>query len=292
MIKADIKKDLMTARGPMTLKVNFEVNEGDLASFFGESGAGKTTILRIISGLADPDQGKIEVNNEIWFDSDKGINLGPQKRQVGFVFQNYSLFGHMTVRQNLEFALSDQKKRGPVDELLEIVHLKELQNQKPHQLSGGQQQRVALARAVLRKPKIFLLDEPFSCLDMDMRLKLQDSILNIYKRFKITTIFVSHSLPEIFKMSSKVFILENGEIKKQGIPAEVFLENHLSGKFKFTGEIIDIQKEEFLNIVLVSVGNHLIRVVATDEEMQGLRINDRIIVASKAFNPIILKLNS
>ena len=292
MIIVKVKKSLITTEGRINLEVNLEIEEGEFATLFGASGAGKTTILRMIAGLTDPQEGLIQIGDEVWFDSQRRINLPPQKRKVGFVFQEQNLFPHMTVRENLEFALSDKKNMALIDELLAMAHLKELANQRPPVLSVGQKQRVALIRAMVRNPKIFLLDEPLSSLDIGMRAKLQDEIINLYKRFKITTIFVSHDLSEVFKLSQRVFLLEGGRIKKSGAPSEIFARHQVSGKFKFTGEIIEIKKDSLVNILTIQIGNHLTKVVATDEEIQNLQAGDRIMVAAKAFNPIILKYPS
>ena len=180
MIRIRLKKKLFTADGPLALDVDFECAQGSFVSLFGKSGSGKTTILRMIAGLTEPAEGFIQVEDEIWLDTSKKIHLPPHKRKLGFVFQDYSLFPHMTVRENLEFALGSPQDREMIEELLDIMHLKELEGRKPENLSGGQRQRVALARAVLRRPKIFLLDEPLAALDTSIRLKLQDEILKIY----------------------------------------------------------------------------------------------------------------
>ena len=207
MIRIRLKKKLFTADGPLALDVDFECAQGSFVSLFGKSGSGKTTILRMIAGLTEPSEGFIQVEDEIWLDTSKKIHLPPHKRKLGFVFQDYSLFPHMTVRENLEFALGSPQDREMIEELLDIMHLKELEGRKPENLSGGQRQRVALARAVLRRPKIFLLDEPLAALDTSIRLKLQDEILKIYERFGATTLLVSHDLSEVFKLSRQVFVL-------------------------------------------------------------------------------------
>ncbi|MBI4309855.1 MAG: ATP-binding cassette domain-containing protein, partial [Candidatus Omnitrophica bacterium] len=165
MIKVKAKKDLMTSHGPIRLDVDFQITDHELVTLYGPSGAGKTTILRMIAGLTDPDEGLIEIDSEVWFDSAKGINTPVQERHISLVLQDYNLFPNMTVRQNLKYALKDKKDEGLVDELLEMAHLTQLKDRKPDMLSGGQKQRAALVRALLRRPKIFLLDEPLSSLD-------------------------------------------------------------------------------------------------------------------------------
>lgn len=280
----------MTAKGPLSLEIDLKIEAGEFVSIFGESGAGKTTVLRMIAGLTTPDEGTIETDTELWFDSARKINLPVQRRRIGFVFQDYSLFPHMSVRENLEFALQDKKEKAMIAELLEVVGLSELMHQRPNQLSGGQKQRVALIRALVRRPQLYLLDEPLSAVDLEWRLKLQEEILKIYRRFKTTTVFVSHDLSEVFKLSGRVFILERGRITKSGPPEQVFFKDNLSGKFKFAGETIEIKKADLINIVIVRVGNNLIKVVAADEEIAGLKTGDKVIVSAKAFNPLILKI--
>lgn len=290
MIEIKIRKQLMAAEGNMDLVIDLEVKEREFITLFGKSGAGKTTILRILAGLTQPDEGLIKVGNEIWLDVEKKINLLPQKRGIGFVFQDYTLFPNMTVKENLEYALESKKDNGVIDKLLKIVDLEELQNRKPDTLSGGQKQRTALARALARKPKILLLDEPLSALDAEMRLRLQDEIINIHKQFNITTILASHDLAEILKLSNKVFFLEKGKIVKSGKPPDAFTKDKISGKFRFVGEILNIQKDDVVYILTVLIGNNIAKVIATETELDGLKIGDKVTVASKAFNPIIMKV--
>ena len=169
MITIHINKELQSSTGEMPLNVDISLEAGSLLTLFGNSGAGKTSILRMLAGLFEPDSGKIIVNDRVWFDSENKINIQPQKRNVGMVFQDYALFPNMTVKQNLEFALQKRQRNVIVTELIEIMELGILQNRKPHTLSGGQRQRVALARALVPKPEILLLDEPLAALDNEMR---------------------------------------------------------------------------------------------------------------------------
>jgi len=277
-----------TPRGEEWLDLDFEIARNEFATIFGESGAGKTTLLRILAGLTRPQEGYIEVDGEVWFDSKNGIDLPIQRRKVGFVTQENSLFPNMTIRENLEYACTSQQRGRGIDEWISVMGLKGLETQKPDKISGGQKQRVALIRALVSKPKILLLDEPLSDLDIHSRLNLQDEIIKVYQKTRITTILVSHELSEVFKLSRKVFVIEHGRITKSGTPQEVFVNSNLSGKFKFTGEIVEIQKEGVVNIVTLSIGNNLTKVVATDEEIAGLTIGSKVIVAAKAFNPLIL----
>ena len=290
MIEIDIIKPLYTADGIINLKVNKKINKGDFLTLFGKSGSGKTTLLRILAGLETPKSGKIVVDKEIWFDSSKKINLSPQKRNVGFVFQDYALFPNMSVRKNLEFALKKKNEIKKVDEILEIMEIKNLSNMKPELLSGGQKQRVALARTLMTNPKILLLDEPLSALDTTMRLKLQDELSLIHQKFNITSILVSHDISEVFKLSNRVFKINLGEIEEDGTPNELFSNQKISSKFKIVGEILSIKKSDILYIIEILSNNEVVKATAVEDEIKDLKIGDKILLSSKAFNPIVNKI--
>jgi molybdate transport system ATP-binding protein len=281
MIKANIRKELFTAQGKINLAVDIEIKNGEFATIFGKSGTGKTTILRILAGLVDPEEGFIEVDKKVWFDSRRKINFLPQERHIGFVFEDYALFPNMTVRQNLEFAASYRKEKSFIDELLRMVGLYEFVNRRPAELSAGQKQRVALIRALARKPKVFLFDEPLSALDTETRFRIQDEILHLYRRFGTTTILVSHHVPEVFKLSRVVFLLEEGKIARCGKPIDVFIEEKLSDDFSFVGEVIDIQEAH--NTVIVRIGNKLTQITPTEQELKHLNIGDKIMVTASSF---------
>lgn len=290
MIQINIKKQLHTADGKIDLIVDKTIQNGDFLTLFGKSGSGKTTLLRLIAGLEIPDSGEIIVDDIVWFDSKQKINLPPQNRDVGFVFQDYALFPNMTVKENLAFAIKDKTNTHKIDEILELMELTNLANVKPNNLSGGQKQRVAVARTLMSNPKILLLDEPLSALDMEMRGKLQDELLEIHKRFHITSILVSHDISEVFKLSNRVLKISLGEITHDGNPTKVFSNQNLSGKFKLTGEILSIKKSDILYIVEVLAHNEIIKVTAVKNEIETLKIGDKILLSSKAFNPILTKL--
>ena len=290
MIEIDIIKPLYTADGIIDLKVNKKINKGDFLTLFGKSGSGKTTLLRILAGLETPKSGKIVVDGETWFDSSKKINLSPQKRNVGFVFQDYALFPNMSVRKNLEFALKKKNEIKKVDEILKIMEIENLSNMKPELLSGGQKQRVAFARTLMTNPKMLLLDEPLSALDTTLRLKLQDELSLIHQKFNITSILVSHDISEVFKLSNRVFKINLGEIQQDGTPNEVFSNQNISGKFKIVGEILSIKKSDILYIVEVLTNNEIVKATAVEDEIKDLKIGDKLLLSSKAFNPIINKI--
>jgi molybdate transport system ATP-binding protein len=290
MIEIDIHKKLHGVDGLMDLQICTSVKKNQLVTLYGASGTGKTTTLRMLAGLTNPDSGTIKVNNNRWFDAEQKINLKPQRRKVGFVFQDFALFPNMTVHENLKFGLLKGQPIKLLEELIEITELGTLQQRKPHTLSGGQKQRVALSRALVQQPDILLLDEPLSALDDEMRFKLQDYILQVHKHFQLTTILVSHNLSEIFKLSDKVIVLQKGKIQKEGTPEAVFSQDKLSSKFNVTGEILKIEKSDVIYIVSVLSGNTIVKVVATKNEAEKLTIGQKILVASKAFNPIIKRL--
>ncbi|MBX2959952.1 MAG: ATP-binding cassette domain-containing protein [Flavobacteriales bacterium] len=292
MIKFYALKTLQTAKGKMPLEVSFEIEKGKLVCIYGNSGVGKTTILRILSGLAESEKSLITVDGEVWDDSEKKIHLPIQKRSIGFVFQDFALFPNLTVKENLMFALQKNENLKSIDELLEIMEINELQNSYPHSLSGGQKQRVALARAIVRKPKILLLDEPLSALDDEMRFKLQDYILKIHHRYQLTTLLISHHLPEIFKLSNLVFAIDNGQIIKKGTPNEVFSSENSSNEFKITGEIVAIQKSDLVYIVSILVGNQIVKIIATQAEINTFSIGQKVLVSTTVFNPSIEVINS
>jgi molybdate transport system ATP-binding protein len=291
MIEVNVTKCLHTAEGPMDLVFNGIIEQGEFITLFGPSGAGKTTLLRMLAGLTTPDTGTIVVNSQTWFDSTRHINLTPRQRSIGMVFQDYALFPNLTVAENIGIALTKEKRSAIVSELLEIAGLQELAVRKPDKLSGGQRQRVALARALALKPTILLLDEPLSALDLQMRLKLQDELLRLHQRYQPTTLLVSHDLSEVFRLSSRVFVLDKGEVTRSGSPTEVFSNSQLSNKFRFNGEVVHIKPSGVVNIVHVLVGQDIVQVIASEREMAVLKVGKRVLIASKAFNPLIMPLD-
>lgn len=289
-MKFSFRKTLNGPDGEFILNVTSEIEQGRIVTIYGESGAGKTSILRILAGLLKPEDGCIEVNNEVWFDAGKKINLKPQQRKVGFVFQDYALFPNMNVLENLKYALEKGQSFNGIEELMEIMELGDLRHRNTETLSGGQRQRVALARALVRKPDLLLLDEPLSALDKAMRVKLQDYILKAHRNYRLTTLLVSHEVGEIVKMADEVLLLKSGSITQREAPINFFTKKEVSGKFKFTGEVIAIEKQNVVFVITVLIGNTLVKVVADEREAIQLKVGDAVLVASKAFNPLIQKI--
>ncbi|WP_324171421.1 ABC transporter ATP-binding protein [Sulfurimonas sp.] len=277
MIKIDINTNI--------LSLKLEINEGDFIALSGKSGSGKTTLLRVLAGL-EVAKGNIEVNGDSWL-SDK-VNLAPQKREIGFIFQDYALFTNMSVLKNLLYVKNDIKL---ATHLLEITELSTMKDRLPSTLSGGQQQRVALCRAMMNKPKLLLMDEPLSALDEQMRTKLQNELLTMHKEFKTTTIMVSHDPSEIYRLASRVVVLEDGKIINDGTPKDVLLRTSGSQKFSFSGQILEIKRVDAIFIAIIAIGQQLVEVVLSDSEAQGLEVSQMIEVSTKAFTPIISTIN-
>lgn len=291
MIKLHLHKALHSNQGAMQLEIDLEIADGGFVAIQGKSGAGKTSLLRMIAGLMIPDSGKIDVGDTIWYNNDQKVNLEIQKRQVGYVFQDYALFPNMTVYENLKFALPKGDSKNTLEDLVELMELGELRSLKPEILSGGQKQRVALARALVQKPSLLLLDEPLSALDNEIRSKLQSHILKLHKEFKLTTLMVTHDNAETLKLADTLIVLDHGKVINQGKPSEILTNGSISGKFQFSGEIIEIQAEGVISIISVLVGKELVKVVSEVNEAKSLAVGDSVLVASKAFNPIIRKIS-
>jgi len=287
MIRLNLTKRLKGAEGEFDLVFDQEIENGSFVALSGKSGSGKTTLLRMLAGLDVPDSGEIIVGDEVWVDTKKKINRKAQKRAIGFVFQDYSLFPNMSVRENIAFAAEEKRQ---VDLLLEMIELTELADRYPASLSGGQQQRVALARAVARRPKILLLDEPLSALDKSTRTKLQDEILKIHKAFGITTLLVSHDTSEIFKLATRMIELEAGRVTRVGTPSQLFSSSLGSRKFSFVGEVLEIKKEDIVYVISLAIGSSISEVVVSKEEAAKLSVGDKVMIASKAFNPVLKKI--
>jgi len=206
------------------LDVAFQMGR-EVATIFGPSGAGKTMTLRAIAGLLRPDEGRIVLDGETLFDSARRINVPPQRRRVGYVPQGYALFPHLTVAENIAYALHRwprEERRAVVAQMVEAMGLGGLEGRRPHQLSGGQQQRVALARALAARPRLLLLDEPFSALDQALRRELGEEIARVQARWGIPVLMVTHDLGDAFHLSQRVIVVDGGRVLQQGPREEVF----------------------------------------------------------------------
>jgi sulfate transport system ATP-binding protein len=201
--------------------VSLEVRDGSLTALLGPSGGGKSTLLRVIAGLEQPDSGRVRIAGE------DATLTPPQRRNVGFVFQHYAAFKHMTVRKNVAFGLSIRKRPrdeidGRVDELLKLVHLEGFAHRYPSQLSGGQRQRMALARALAVQPRVLLLDEPFGALDATVRKELRAWLRRLHDEVHVTTIFVTHDQEEAMEVAEQIVVLNRGLVEQVGSPRDLY----------------------------------------------------------------------
>jgi len=285
MIDIKVEKKLHGANGDMNLAVDISIEEGEFVALTGESGSGKTTMLRVLSGLEEA-EGEIKVGGKTWQNSKQAISV--QKREIGFVFQDYALFTNMSVEENLLYVNRDKKL---AKHLFELTELEELKNRLPNTLSGGQKQRVSLCRALMNRPKLLLMDEPLSALDLNMRNRLQSEILTLHKEFGTTTIMVSHDPSEIYRLANRVLVMNHGEIIDDGTPKSVLLETSGSQKFSFEGELLDIVKVDVIYVAIVAIGQQLVEVVVSKEEVKNLTINKKVRISTKAFTPSIVQAN-
>lgn len=243
-LEVTIKKKLKN----MTLDVSFDTKDSSgITGILGSSGCGKSMTLKSIAGIVTPDEGRIVLNDRVLFDSKKGINLRIQERGVGYLFQNYALFPHMTVLENVEMALKGTRaeKRELAEFYLRMFRVEELSGQYPARLSGGQQQRVAFARVMASKPSVLMLDEPFSALDYDLKEKLQLELLEELKTYKGEVLLVTHSRDEIYRLCSFIHVISQGSIAVSGSVKKVFEEPKTVSAARLTG-CKNIVKIEYL----------------------------------------------
>jgi len=204
---------------------DLEVSAGEILALLGPSGSGKTTLLRLIAGFERPDGGQIVINDRIVVDAASSAWVAPEDRGVGMVFQDYALFPHLTVAQNVRFGLrngSKSDRQSRVEELLRLTELFHYGDRYPHELSGGQQQRVALARALAPRPPVVLLDEPFNGLDPELRPQMRREVAGILRRLGTAAVLVTHDQEEALGMADQVAVIRNGELQQIGTPEDIY----------------------------------------------------------------------
>lgn len=238
---------------PMPLDAQLQCRAGEMLALVGPSGAGKSTILRIIAGLMQPEFGTVRCGDALWFDTDSGVFLTAQQRRVGFVFQQYALFPHLTAQQNVEQScrhLSAAKRREKASFWLAKVNLEGLEGRRPDQLSGGQQQRVGLARALAREPDVLLLDEPFSAVDRATRERLYRELAMLRRELAIPTILVTHDLDEAVVLADQLSMLSQGKTLQSGLveqvitkPVSVLVARLVGFKNVFRGTVIEEKQD-------------------------------------------------
>ena len=284
MLKINIHKKLQGIKENMSLDISLDIKKGEFIALSGHSGSGKTTLLRIIAGLEES-SGTIIFDGNIW--QKDTYKLKPQKRNIGFVFQDYALFENMSIQENLLYVKNDPILANQLLEMTELISIKHLM---PSTLSGGQKQRVAICRAMMNNPNLLLLDEPLSALDNTIRKKLQKDILSLHKQFNTTVIMVSHDSSEIYNLASRIITLDNGKIINDGKTQEILLKENDNQNLKFQAELLDIKKIDDINHAIISIGQQLVEIVISNNELKDLTIGDSILVSIKALNPTITKL--
>jgi sulfate transport system ATP-binding protein len=263
---------------PAVSDVSFAVREGELLGLLGPSGSGKTTVLRLIAGLETPTSG------EIFIDGRRVNDLPVQQRNIGFVFQHYALFKHLTVFDNVAFGLKIQKWRrsdveARVTELLRLMGLEGLGRRYPHQLSGGQRQRVAIARALAPRPSVLLLDEPFGAVDAKVRQELREWLIRLHDDLNVTSLFVTHDQEEAMEVSDRIIVFSKGRLEQVGSPAEVYEEPASEFVARFIGS---------MNILEGEVKNGQVRVGSLEFPAPGFQDGQRLLVG---FRPYYVKVS-
>ena len=233
--------------------INLQLEKEKIACILGPSGCGKTTLLKLIAGLSKVQEGEIFLNENLV--SSSNIHLKTEKRKIGFLFQDYALFPHQTVKQNLQFAIKDKSTSHRVEEIMDVIKLSDSLEKYPHELSGGEQQRVALARSIIAKPDLLLLDEPFSSLDLNLKEEVRDDTLHLLQKSNISVLLVTHDPFEAMFISNQINIMnKNGEIVQSGSPTDLYNLPNSSYVANFFGETNKFQGVVKDKIVETPVG--------------------------------------
>lgn len=267
MLDFHFHKQLHTTQGLQAWELKGAIPKGALLGVYGASGAGKTTFLRLLAGLEQAQAGYLKVAGEYWYHAAKKLHWSPQKRKVGFVFQDYALFPNMTVQQHLAFATSNQLL---IQQLLQATDLLNLQQHYPAQLSGGQQQRLALARALALEPSLLLLDEPLSALDGHLRPQLQELLLALHQTWGCTTVLVSHDVNEILRLANCLLVIEGGKANWYEQPMTYFEQQGLA--LQLAGQVLAIQG----TTVLVQLGQQQINLPIPPSQVQQLQVGQTL----------------
>ncbi len=242
MLAFTLQKQLFYRQGFFKLALEARLPKFSITAVMGDSGVGKTSLLKMLAGLLKPDSGHIQLNDAVWFSTSQKINLPPQKRSIGFLFQEYALFPNMSVKENLRFAAQNQKQLNGIDELLEMIGMTGFEHVKPARLSGGQQQRVALARAIISQPDLLLLDEPLSALDQKMRLRLQQDLKLLLGKYPTTVLLVTHDATEAARLATHVLQIDQGQQKGFGTIWQMLGQGEINNA-SIQAEVISYQED-------------------------------------------------
>lgn len=291
-VKVRVAKRLVASTGPMELSVDFQVAAGERVALYGPSGSGKSSVLRMVAGLMRPDEGRIEVDGKVWFDSAAKVDLPPHVRKPGLVFQDHALFPHRTAFQNiLDGVLVGPDRPGRARELLELFELSGVADHLPSRLSGGQKQRVALARTIASNPAMLLLDEPFSALDAGLRGRVIEETALHLDRERKTTILVSHDMGEVWRLADRVLKLENGLVAASGTPDAVFAGGASTPRLRIPATVLALKESEGFVVVTASAAGTVVRAVVSVEEARSLLPGASVLLAAKAFETMILPMD-
>ena len=236
-------KNLVKSYGsnPVIKNLTFSIEKGQLISFVGESGSGKSTFLKCLSGLENINSGKVILNNKII--NDKHLFVKPQRRKIGYVFQDYPLFPHLNIKENICFNLEKRYFKN-FEDIVKLTNLKQLLERYPHEISGGEQQRVSIARSIIREPDLLLLDEPFSNLDANIKYSIRDEICKIIKKTNTTTILVTHDINDALNISDKILIFKAGIVQQYSDPEKMYCEPANCYCAEVLGEINKFPKDD------------------------------------------------
>ena len=281
----EIKKSFTEGEAVLD-NISLEISKGEFITLLGSSGCGKTTTLRIIAGLEQPDAGSV------WLDGREVTGLEPNQRDVNTVFQNYALFPHMNVAENIGYGLKLKKVpkseiRKKVSQMLELVQLEGYERRKPSELSGGQKQRVAIARALVNNPKVLLLDEPLGALDLQLRRAMQIELKHLQKKLGLTFIYITHDQEEAINMSDRIAVMNHGQIEQIGTPDEIYNHPETSYVAAFVGNaniLKGVVTETGKDLVSVQIGNDTVSVLAPEDKPKK---GENVTIAIRSENIIL-----